>query len=254
MKIINNIAFNCPICNELLRVPDELLGKAVECPKCQTEITLPEPAPLESGSPEGKLSHTISEKPFYCICPVCGKTKNMRNHRILYNYIVCKKCYSGFGRRRRLAFLLDLFLLYFVEILAVILLTIALLAWGYKQTNVESYSMIIIWIVAPLFTFKDSIAGYSPGKMIFGLRVIDEKNGKPTGIVGSLLRTLPLYIPFMPFIVAFQLGKGHRRRWMVKYKGYLEEIREKCNFRYISIEQLNFNNPCLTFTAPIAMR
>lgn len=56
----------CPSCSRQLRVPDELLGKQVKCPSCQTIFTAeapepappppppvePEPVPLEPAAPE----------------------------------------------------------------------------------------------------------------------------------------------------------------------------------------------------------
>ena len=35
----------CPACNNKLRVPDELMGQQVQCPKCQAMFTAPPPPP-----------------------------------------------------------------------------------------------------------------------------------------------------------------------------------------------------------------
>src|SRR5262245_64416840 len=39
----------CPACNNKLRVPGELMGQRVQCPKCNTEFT----APPRTSAPEG---------------------------------------------------------------------------------------------------------------------------------------------------------------------------------------------------------
>ena len=38
----------CPACNNKLRVPDELMGQQVQCPKCQAMFTAPPPPPSAS--------------------------------------------------------------------------------------------------------------------------------------------------------------------------------------------------------------
>src|SRR5437762_3278908 len=35
----------CPSCNHKLRVPSDLMGQRVQCPKCGTEFTAPPPRP-----------------------------------------------------------------------------------------------------------------------------------------------------------------------------------------------------------------
>ncbi len=45
---------------------------------------------------------------------------------------------------------------------------------------------------------------------MMGVQVVDEIIGKPVGFDPSFKRNLPLIIPLMPLIVAFELPKGKR--------------------------------------------
>jgi uncharacterized RDD family membrane protein YckC len=81
---------------------------------------------------------------------------------------------------------------------------------GSSQSKIHSVNWVLGWILTPAFLFKDCFSGQSLGKATCGVKVIDETTGEPGGIGASLKRNLPLVIPFMPLIVAFQLCKGHR--------------------------------------------
>lgn len=61
-----------------------------------------------------------------------------------------------------------------------------------------------------LYLFKESFNGLSPGKALFGLRVVDNVTGCPIGPVKSFLRTLPLLLPLVPIICLFQIISGPR--------------------------------------------
>lgn len=62
---------------------------------------------------------------------------------------------------------------------------------------------------------KDGFNGKSIGKAIFGLKVVNLKTNEPISFKSSFKRNLPILIPFVPLIVAFQLRKGTRMgdRW-----------------------------------------
>jgi len=52
----------CPACNNKLRVPDTLMGQAVQCPKCgSTFAAPPPPPPLPGGAQEG--GEQIADRP-----------------------------------------------------------------------------------------------------------------------------------------------------------------------------------------------
>jgi hypothetical protein len=47
-----DIRFGCPGCNQTLEAPPEMAGEGVECPNCQTQMSVPQPespaAPTEA--------------------------------------------------------------------------------------------------------------------------------------------------------------------------------------------------------------
>ncbi|MDI6785753.1 MAG: hypothetical protein QMD92_03495 [bacterium] len=44
-------------------------------------------------------------------CPLCEKDKHMeKKAKLLYGYLVCKKCYYSFANRRQVAFAVDIIL------------------------------------------------------------------------------------------------------------------------------------------------
>jgi len=72
------------------------------------------------------------------------------------------------------------------------------------------FAFVLDWGARFAFLFKDGIKGYSPGKFLFGLRVIEASNGAPADYIDSLRRNIPLLFPLVSFVVAFQLWRGPR--------------------------------------------
>jgi uncharacterized RDD family membrane protein YckC len=144
-------------------------------------------------------------------CPLCGKAKKMgKKAQLLYGHLVCQKCYYAFANRRQLAFFLDAVGWDCTVLVIGMLLGITMAAAGSRPSEIEVAGNILGWLLLPVFFCKDCFWGHSLGKAICGVRVIDETTGAPGGIVASFKRNLPLLIPFMPLVVAFQLCKGHR--------------------------------------------
>lgn len=132
------------------------------------------------------------------------------NAKVLYDHIVCRKCYSSFAGRRRLAFVIDWFIWYCILILAGKLLTQAMTPWLVAQGDIELAAQILGWILLPVFFFKDGFSGRSPGKLVCDVQVIDEITGQAAGFGASFKRNLPLLIPFMPLFVGIELRRGYR--------------------------------------------
>jgi len=86
-------------------------------------------------------------------------------------------------------------------------LFVALLA---GPTQGDDPPRIIFLAIAAMFTFKDGIAGQSPGKAICGVQVVHRDSGAPAGFGRSFLRNWILLVPFVPLIVALTMGKGPR--------------------------------------------
>jgi uncharacterized RDD family membrane protein YckC len=125
--------------------------------------------------------------------------------KALYGQLVCKKCHNRFANRRQAAFLVDLFLWY-----SIISATSFALGPILGETLPEDISLLVGGFFSLVFTLKDGLAGYSPGKALMGVRVIDERTGLAAGFGASFLRNLPLLIPLVPLFVAFRLREGHR--------------------------------------------
>src|SRR5262249_55899908 len=115
---------------------------------------------------------------------------------------VCEACGSGLVARRIMAFVVDVtvwvvlnYVVFTVLGMATLpVLVVFVLEWGSRLA----------------FLFKDGIRGYSPGKFLFGLRVIETSSGTPADYIDSMRRNIPLLFPFVGLIVAFQLGRGTR--------------------------------------------
>jgi uncharacterized RDD family membrane protein YckC len=144
------------------------------------------------------------------LCPLCGKSEHMAKAKPLYNHMVCKKCYYGFANRRQLAFFLDGLFWQILMFPLFFMFGFALAALGYSEEFIETTPDIAGFASMWLFICKDGISGYSPGKAIMGVRVIDRLSGEPIGFWASFKRNLPLIIPFMPLVVGFSLCKGDR--------------------------------------------
>lgn len=85
-----DLEFNCPHCNQSLKVPEEMLGQPINCPSCNGAIALPDPEPKQT------LASSPQPKPTRA-CPFCGE-------EILLSAVKCKHC-SEFldGRHRQVA-------------------------------------------------------------------------------------------------------------------------------------------------------
>ncbi len=144
-------------------------------------------------------------------CPLCCKPRKTRAFKPLYGRPVCRKCYYAFANRRQIAFLLDWFLWYFASYVVGIAVTVMLLVIHAPDAVVTGFLFIGAYVGAPaIFFCKDGFRGYSPGKMLCGVQVLDRVTHQPIGFVASFKRNLILYVPLMPLVVAFLLLKGHR--------------------------------------------
>jgi len=147
-------------------------------------------------------------------CPLCGNEKRMRKRtREIYGRTVCKRCADRFVGRRQLAYVLDFLAFYlFSGVLGAIAGAVLVARDPDVSTEaLEATGMLVGYGAVPLFLFRDSWAGRSIGKILLGLQTVDDRTGAPIGVSASIRRTLPLLIPFVPLIVAFQLYRS--RRW-----------------------------------------
>ena len=200
----------CPACRTYYKVDESKSGTTANCPKCNCEFTISaslDHTPSKTDSTQSGLEagggvHIPGS------CPVCSNSKHMRDPRLLYGHIVCRKCYYAFANRRQLAYLLD-FGAWFV-----LLITPAMVASASRQREalaIVSDLAVVLWLVWPvLFLCKDCFSGQSIGKMLCGVAVVDQRTGKRGGVLASFIRNLSLVVPFMPLVVAGQLCRGYR--------------------------------------------
>jgi len=143
-------------------------------------------------------------------CPLCRRDMGARKPPRLYGQGVCRSCYWTFATRRHMAFLIDWFLFQFFAVGAVLLLGAVLDVTNSPDETWRRASIMELIGLAVVFCCKDGFKGYSLGKRLCGVRVVHSKTGRPSGPFASLMRNLPLVVPFMPVIVAVQLFQGQR--------------------------------------------
>ena len=202
--------YECPHCSQHLEVPDDLLGQTLECPSCKGQFSIPKPTPVAAQVAAPAATPPAPPSQLDGSCPLCGQTKHMSKAKELYGHMVCKKCYYGFANRRQFAFFLDAIGWRVLMFPVGFAIGMSMAMSGASQTEIESTANAIGYLLLPIFFCKDCFAGHSLGKLICGVRVIDEDNGSAGGIGASFKRNLPLIIPFMPLVVGVQLCKGHR--------------------------------------------
>ncbi|MBN1591771.1 MAG: RDD family protein [Candidatus Coatesbacteria bacterium] len=142
------------------------------------------------------------------ICPACDEDNSRRLPRYgkVYGRYVCRKCYFGFANRRQFAYLIDVILL--VILRSLVDWTRGIGFWEIEPFNLQS--ALISLAMTLLLLIKDGFNGHSPGKALLGVLVLDDRTGEPAGFWASFKRNLPLLIPLVWIVVAFQLVKGHR--------------------------------------------
>ena len=145
------------------------------------------------------------------VCPLCYRSGPVTAFGPLYRAPVCRRCRWGFAGRRQVAFLIDWMIWHVVLIVAGGVVMVLATVWELPRAVVELVITVGALIIAPVMLFmKDGFRGYSPGKAVCGLRVINESTGRPAGFLASLQRNLVLYVPLMPLVLAFFLAGGHR--------------------------------------------
>ncbi len=152
-------------------------------------------------------------------CPICSRElKKPHKCKPLYGMKVCRKCRNSFANRRQAAYLIDVILFQIAAYLVVFLVEWPMIrpSSNPAQTNYVAVTVIefgLGWLVLPLFFFcKDGFNGYSLGKWLMGVQVIDVESREPIRFLRSLKRNLVLLIPYVGFFgVVLTMMKG--KRW-----------------------------------------
>jgi len=152
-------------------------------------------------------------------CPLCGSEKHMKRPKLLYGQKVCKKCVYAFANRRQFAFLIDMLVIrlsIFIITAAIGFFVVLMISAGQGKVN-ESimsflYGIDLLFTLVGLFLIaaKDGLSGYSPGKALLGVRVVDADTLRPIDLMTSMKRNWPVLIPIMPLVIAYQMLKGWR--------------------------------------------
>ncbi len=153
------------------------------------------------------------------VCSLCGTATPSRKAPYLNNFRVCRRCHNGFISRRQGAYLID-FLLWYVLFVCWINLSEDLI----PENILASINSAVYFALCGLFILKDGICGFSPGKWLAGLRVVDFASGRPIGFMQSVKRNLPLLIPVIGAVGIF-LDLMNGRRWGDRWAGTLVIIR-----------------------------
>lgn len=159
-------------------------------------------------------------------CPLCEKELSSRwlrksiNRNGLFGVVVCKKCRSKFASRRQIAYLLDGLVMWLVGYAAgyAYIRLVAPVApptpRGPALMVTPGYValLVVTWLIFPLiFCCKDGFSGYSPGKRLMGVRVVDRVNREPISFSRSFKRNLILCVPYVGVLWAMgTMMKGRR--------------------------------------------
>lgn len=182
-------------------------------------------AEIPTGSPSGdieQLGRCFRFVPVPAIpeCPTCLRPMAKPHKcKTLYGVTVCNKCRNGFANRRQAAYLVDI-ALYAVLTYTIIFAAAAVGTSGPTGFNPGGVLVIVFgWLIFPfLFTFKDAFNGRSPGKMLFGVRVVDAQSRQPISPSQSMRRNLVLMIPYVG-VIGGVITMMRGQRWGNKWAG-----------------------------------
>lgn len=149
------------------------------------------------------------------VCPLCLREyTHRRKPAMLYGTLVCSKCRAGLANRRQLAFIIDsvLYLILFYGLVAAVVAVAMESGSPGNWALALPMGMLTGMLVVPLMLLaKDGFSGYSPGKLLLGLRVVDTRTRRPTGFWRSCKRNLTVLVPYAgPIVGAITMMKGQR--------------------------------------------
>lgn len=147
-------------------------------------------------------------------CALCGRKITAWRRRSLNGFGVCRRCWGGFVNRRQAAFLID-FVLFWMLLYLPTVLPAAVTIRGFRSGPSSEIIVVVTWLLTLFFAFKDGFSGYSPGKYLMGVRVVDMATRTPIGFWQSFKRNIHLSIPAFRILAIVVIGFGSwpGRRW-----------------------------------------
>jgi uncharacterized RDD family membrane protein YckC len=144
-------------------------------------------------------------------CPICGSGDQMgEKAQILYGHLVCKKCYYGFANRRQAAWIVDVIAFRMVCTMVGFIVGVGTGAVGGSVAQAQDAALLFFLPMLAIFAMKDGMWGYSPGKALAGVQVVDATTGDPIGPMKSFKRNLITILPIVPLFIGYHLCHGHR--------------------------------------------
>ncbi len=144
-----------------------------------------------------------------CLRPIRRPHKCKR----LYEVPVCPKCRNWFANRRQAAYIVD-FLFYYVILVAPWVAMISLIDFWLRGVP-ELRAALQVGVghigLPLLFCCRDAFGGRSPGKLLFGLQVVDAQSRQPIGLGQSLKRNLIFMLPLIGSLLGAVTMMGGRR-------------------------------------------
>lgn len=171
--------------------------------------------PITGHRPEDELvtgpasrAATASAKAGLFHCPACLRPVIIP-WRIekLYGVRVCSKCRNGLASRRQFAYLVDriAFAVFSMGVAPIVQDAFP------SRLSTGAESLLAFLVLRLIFLCKDGIYGKSLGKLLAGIRVVDVTTRAPIGVPQSLVRNLPMLIPYIGVLGIFwTMMKGGR--------------------------------------------
>ena len=148
-------------------------------------------------------------------CTLCNRPIPQRKPKRINGCATCKSCWRRFIGRREAAFIVDC-LIFYIFIMGIragmdFWIRTTFFPPAFRPQVIAAALTIGLYI---MFACKDGFSGYSPGKWLAGVRVLDSTTRRPAGIWASFKRNARLAIPYLSFvymlIITAQLGRGRR--------------------------------------------
>jgi uncharacterized RDD family membrane protein YckC/uncharacterized Zn finger protein (UPF0148 family) len=243
---VQGMPVECPTCGQQTVVPKrndsgpsgtqrpEPHSRQFQLPSDRQESGWPQPTPLNPVTSPSKYPQrfpapapqetTAQGHTTHHQCPICEAALAGKTYQ-LYGHIVCRSCYVSHAYRRQFAFMVDYFFIAICGWVGLFIVGIFIGAFfpprgaGVADTGLllaEALTWLSLPLLALLIALKDGFSGYSIGKAIFGIRVIDSETGEPAGFVRSIKRNLAIgvasvFCVLLPaLIVGIDLKKGKR--------------------------------------------